>query len=240
MFDIIGAVTLTLGAVALVGILIAVGAPDRATRLRMALGATIWFALVVSLGAMGVFSLPAPLGTAAIGAAVMGPFVAGLVALARSRSARAFALGVPVAVLVAVNAGRLAGAFFVALYAAGRLPPTFALSAGWGDIAIGAAAIPLAWAIYRGLPGWRALALVWNTLGIADLVNAVTLGIGSAPDSPLRFMFEHPDSRAVTMLPWVMIPGFLVPIYALVHVALFARLAASAANLHKVPLEGAA
>jgi hypothetical protein len=157
-----------------------------------------------------------------------------------SQSARAFAHGYDPAVLIAANAGRLIGAFFLALYAAGRLPATFARSAGWGDIAVGALAIPLAWAVHRRAPGWRILALAWNTLGMADLITAVTLGVGSTSDSPLRFIFERPDSSAVTALPWVLIPGFLVPLYLMVHIAIFAQLAHRARSVDRLPVARAA
>jgi hypothetical protein len=63
--------------------------------------------------------------------------------LDHGRAARLFAnvqaVGVAVVVpvlIVAVHVGRLLGGFFLVLYAEGRLPATFALSAGWGDITI--------------------------------------------------------------------------------------------------------
>jgi hypothetical protein len=61
--------------------------------------------------------------------------------------------------------------------------------------------------------------------GAYCLLSAVTLGIGSAPNSPVRFIFERPDSGAIASLPWVLIPGILVPLYLLTHLAIFAQLA---------------
>jgi hypothetical protein len=61
-------------------------------------------------------------------------------------------------------------------------------------------------------------------LGFADLVTAVTLGIGSAPDSPVRFIYETPNSGAVASLPWVLIPAVLVPVYLITHLAIFVQL----------------
>jgi hypothetical protein len=127
--------------------------------------------------------------------------------------------------MVAVQAGRLLGAFFLLLHADGRLPWTFAAGAGWGDITIAALAVPLAWAVHRRTAGWWTATLIWNALGFLDLVGAVTLGIGSAPGSPLQFLNEHPDSGTMGTLPWLLVPGFLVPIYLLLHLAVFARLA---------------
>jgi hypothetical protein len=98
------------------------------------------------------------------------------------------------------------------------------LTAGWGDIAIAAAALPVAWAIHRQVSGWAAWTFAWNLLGFADLLTAVTLGVGSAPNSPVRFIFESPNSGAIASLPGVLIPGVLVPLYLLSHLAIFAQL----------------
>jgi len=239
MLDVLGAMTLTALAVLGVSALIVAGARDGAVRTRLALLAAAWFATIASLAAAGTFARPAGAGILAIGAAVAIPILAGLIAFANSRSVRSFALGAPLAVLVGVHAGRLLGGFFLALHAAGRLPATFALTAGWGDIFVGAAALPLAWAIYRRTPGWRPLALAWNALAMADLVTAVSLGVGSS-DFPLRFIFENPNSGAIATLPWAMIPGFLVPLFMLTHLAIFAQIAVSVPKADRLPLRSAA
>ena len=105
---------------------------------------------------------------------------------------------------------------------------------------VGATAVPLAWAIHRRAPGWRALALGWNALGLLDLATAVSLGVGSAAGSPLRFIFESPGSGAIVTLPWAMIPGFLVPVFMLVHLTVFAQLAVSVPKAERLPLRSAA
>jgi len=239
MLDVLGAMTLTALAVLGVSALIVAGARDGAGRARLALFAAAWFVTIASLAVAGTFARPAGAGILAIGAAVAVPILAGLIAFAISRSVRSFALGVPLAVLVGVHAGRLLGGFFLALHAAGRLPATFALTAGWGDILVGAAAGPLAWAIHCRTPGWRPLALAWNALAMADLVTAVSLGVGSS-DSPLRFIFESPSSGAIGTLPWAMIPGFLVPLFMLTHLAIFAQIAVSVPKVERLPLRSAA
>src|SRR5260370_41741715 len=89
---------------------------------------------------------------------------------------------------------------------------------------IGAPALPLAWAFIRFGARVRALVLLWNALGVADLVIALTLGPLSAP-GPLQVFVGPPDSSPMTALPWLIIPGFLVPCLMFVHVVIFARLA---------------
>lgn len=238
MLDMFGFIAFTAIAVMGVGALILAGARGGAARSGLALVAAAWFALIVSFAAAGLFARSAGVGTLAIGAAVVTPVILGLIGFARSQAIRGFAQGIPLDVLVGVHAGRLLGVFFLGLYATGRLPATFALAAGWGDIFVGATALPLAWAVRRRVAGWRSLTWAWNTIGTFDLVNAVALGVGSA-DSPLRFIFERPDSGAIGTLPWVLIPGFLVPVYLLTHLTLYARLA-GATKAESLPLRRAA
>jgi len=113
----------------------------------------------------------------------------------------------------------------VALYAAGRLPAPFAPSAGWGDIIAGVTAAPLAWSIARFGARVRTLTFLWNVFGAADLVAAVGLGALSTP-SPFQAFAGPPTSAIMTTLPWLIIPGFLVPILFFIHVVVFYRLLA--------------
>ena len=223
MLDIIGAISLT----ALFGICAAfllISSPiDARTRSRLATIAVIWFVIVGGLAAFGVFAADA-FGTMAIGLAVLVPVVFSLISAARSSFVRGVALEIPLALLVAIHAGRVLGVFFLLLLDAGRLPSTFALAAGWGDVIVGGTALPLAWLIHHRVAGWRTLTAAWNLFGTADLVTAVTLGIGSAPNSPVRFIFESSNTIAVATLPWVIVPAVLVPLYLVTHFAIFAQL----------------
>lgn len=229
MLDIVASIALTLLAVLIPFTVISASPAGRAQWRRLGIALAGWFAVVTILGAAGFF-LPEGGGTPAIGLAVALPVIAGIIAFRGSAVVRALAYDVPLEWLAAVHVGRLLGVFFLLLYASGRLPPTFALTAGWGDVGVAAMALPVAWYIHRRAAGWRTATLAWNTAGLADLLLAVTLGIGSAPDSPIRFIFEVPNSGMVTSLPWLMIPAFLVPLYLLTHLAIFARLPVQGAD----------
>ena len=78
---------------------------------------------------------------------------------------------------------------------------------------------------YTDASGWRTLVMAWNSVAFLDLVAAVTLGAGSAPDSPLRFLVETPTTAVMGALPWVLVPGLMVPLYMLTHAAIFAQIA---------------
>ena len=43
-------------------------------------------------------------------------------------------------------------------------------------------------------------------------------------------MFEQPGSGIMGTLPWFLIPGFLVPLYLITHLFIFARLLGATAN----------
>lgn len=164
MNDVIGAISLT----ALFGIccavLITVTPVDAAARSRLAVTAVLWFVGVGSLAAFGVFA-PAGAGASAIGLAILAPVGLSLYAASRPSTVRTVALDTPLAVLVALHAGRVLGIFFLLLFGAGRLPPTFAMTAGWGDIGVGITALPRFSAASRGggLSHWRGTCSVLST-----------------------------------------------------------------------------
>ena len=227
MLDILAAIGSTALAVVVVGTLVL--ARDESARIRATALATAWFAIVVALGAFGLF---APGGPATLLLGLLVP-----VGLATFAVAGLAAAEISPVTLVALNAGRLIGVSFLALLAAGRISPTFALSAGWGDILVGLTALPVARMIQRRSPGWRPVALAWNTVGTLDLVLALTFGVGSAP-GPLRFIFEAPGTGVVGTLPWLLIPAFLVPLYLIGHFALFGRIARLGAPQASRPARG--
>ena len=228
MLDVMGGITIAGVAVLLVAALARFAHLEAAQRRTLFVIAGVWFAAFAILGAAGLFMRPPGISTMLLGLGVLLPVLAGLVFLARSSTGRAIASRTPLAALVGLHVTRSLGVAFLALLAAGRLPRTFALTAGWGDIVVAATAIPVAWAVHRRTPGWRWVTAIWNTYAIADLVTAVTLGQGSTPGSPTRFIFESPGSGAITTLPWVMVPVFLVPFYFLIHLVIFRRLAVAA------------
>lgn len=182
-----------------------------------------WLIVVAALGATGALA-PDALGTLGLGVTVALPLALVILATIASPALRSAFAAIPLETLVGLNAVRVLGAFFVLLYGAHRLPAPFAPTAGWGDIVIGVTALPLAWAVGRGHSGWSSLALLWNLLGLVDLVTAIGLGVTSAEGSPIRLFYGEPGTAIMTDLPWVVIPAFLVPSLLLSHLAIFRRL----------------
>ncbi len=224
MFDILSTAELTVSASIAMVFLSWAMARTEGGRIAVLIALGAWFALVLAIGATGALS-PAGGGAPALGLAVVLPVAALVSAYFALPSVRNAMTTASLPALIAVHAIRLLGVTFLILYAKGRLPAPFAPSAGWGDVFIGATALPLAWAVARFGARVRPLVFLWNALGVADLVAAVTLGALSAP-GPLQVFVGPPDSSAMTSLPWLLIPGFLVPILLFVHVVIFTWLLA--------------
>ncbi len=95
----------------------------------------------------------------------------------------------------------------------GILDPAFAIPAGVGDILIGVTAIPFAFFLRKGYSWSKYALVVWNVLGIADLVNAVSLG-----------QLTSQDFGTMTTFPWILIPTVAVPTTLALHVITLYRL----------------
>jgi hypothetical protein len=189
----------------------------------------VWVGLIFGFGATGAFVVAAGTPPLRLFAAVAGPVIAFLIAYRWSAAVREFALMADLRLITATQAWRFGGFAFLALYAYGVLPGYFAWPAGLGDMAIGAAAPWMLVALARE-PGFAASRrfVTWNVLGILDLIVAVTV----AAAVPLLFpnVAGAISTAAMARLPLVLIPGFFVPGYLILHVIALAqaRRAASA------------
>jgi len=221
--DLIGSIELTASAAVVMAALSIGFGSNPLTRIRIAVWLGIWFVIVVILAATRALYYEHGLGTPGLGLAVALPIAILCITVTRIESLRENFHRVPLWLLVAVHTVRLLGVSFIILFAAGRLPAPFAPVAGWGDIFVGETAIPVAWLVYRQTVNARALVWIWNVIGIADLIAAIGLGATSSP-GPARLIFAEPSSAIMTTLPWLLIPGFLVPLLITVHVGIFVRL----------------
>jgi hypothetical protein len=132
-------------------------------------------------------------------------------------------------ILIAVHTWRIAGIAFLWGMTQGILDPAFAIPAGVGDILIGVTAIPFAIFLWRGYSWSKYAVVVWSVLGIADLVNAVTLGV-----------ITNPDFRTSTMttFPWILVPTVAVPTALILHgITLYRLRNWVPKQAHRKPLE---
>jgi hypothetical protein len=190
-----------------------------ASRVTLIVGIVLalWLALVFVLGARGAFERPAGTPPLPIFFGVTLPLVTFLAAYRTSSDFRRFVLNLDQQLALGLQAWRFGGLGFLALMTYNVLPGLFAWPAGLGDIAIGATAPVLILAIARHPHVVTSrLFVIWNLLGILDLVVAVgagTLvswsGIGA----------ERANIAPMAQLPLLLIPAFLVPGFVMLHIA---------------------
>jgi hypothetical protein len=170
-----------------------------------------WLLSVLLASALQVFRTdpsrpPIPLGLAAlVPIAIFGVW------FATSNGFRGFTQSLNPRSLTIVQSWRILGYVFLVLSAYRILPAFFALPAGWGDIFIGATAPFVAMRLTSA--EHRASFLVWQALGILDLVTAIALG------TTARLIEPHGvATSAMTVLPLSLIPTFAVPLLFILHV----------------------
>jgi hypothetical protein len=225
-FDILSSIELTISAAIVISMAaLSLKAPGQRLPLVGAFGA--WFVWVVGLGASGAITNGGAIGLPGLGVSVAGPIVFLFFWVRRSDRLRSELLDAPMTRLITMNVVRILGVSFLLLYAHGRVSSTFAHTAGWGDILIGLAAWPLAKLVQSRGPSSAPWVYGWNLLGLIDLALAIGLGVTSA-DGPLHLIHESPGSNIMTTLPWILIPGFLVPLLSCSHLAIFFKLRARA------------
>ncbi|HYT53619.1 MAG TPA: hypothetical protein VEQ38_02815 [Verrucomicrobiae bacterium] len=184
----------------------------------VALGLAVWFVLVVSLGAGEVFVTPSEAPPLALLIAVTAPILVFLAASWVSQPFRKFVFATDLRFMTAIQAWRIGGFSFLALYLYGILPGYFAWPAGLGDMMIGITAPWIIAALMRR-PSFAAsnTFVAWNVFGILDLVIAV--GMGALGPLFLGSNIVGPDATAaMSRLPLVLVPAFFVPIFIILHV----------------------
>lgn len=182
------------------------GAARRRAVATAAAGAAIWMGGTWAVAASGVLrqweATPPPFGL----------FVAAILALAALMSLTSYgdrlARGLPIWVLVAVQGFRLPLELAMhAMYERGVMPVQMSYSGRNFDILTGISALLVAWLVRTGRGG-RRLVVAWNVLGLALLVNVVTVAILSTP----RFRVFGDDRLNVwvTYPPFVWLPAVMV------------------------------
>jgi hypothetical protein len=171
----------------------------------------VWFLLSFSLSALRVFMNATNSVGFAVAIGASAPILLFFLWYAVSSQFRQFTNSLSPGALTYLQSWRIAGLLFVTLQIYGILPALFALPAGYGDLFIGATA-PLV-ALKLANPNRRGIFILWQLLGIVDLVAAVGLGV------TVRFIHpQGPSMLAMTVLPLSLIPTFLVPLFLIFHV----------------------
>jgi hypothetical protein len=182
----------------------------------------LWLGLIFLLGAQGAFVGRAGSPPLPIFFGVTIPLVVFFAAYFGWNAFRAMVLGADLRLVAAIQGWRWAGLGFLSLYAHGVLPGLFALPAGLGDMAIGVSA---PW-IVLGLIRHPAFVIsrrfvIWNIMGIVDLVVAVSMG--AICSGFLPGITGNVTTGPMAQLPLVLVPAYLVPLFIMLHVTALAR-----------------
>jgi hypothetical protein len=125
--------------------------------------------------------------------------------------------------LVSVHLTRFVGFYFLALHARGALPWAFAVPGGWGDVVVASAALLLVLLVRPDTPPGRRAYLVWNVLGLLDIVGVVL--------TAARLAFQDPASMSALLeLPLSLLLTLIVPLIVATHVWMLGRLAPGSAE----------
>lgn len=106
------------------------------------------------------------------------------------------------------------------LYQEGIVPVQMTYAGRNFDIVTGITAALLGWWLLRERRPPRALVLAWNVLGLALLVNIVTIAVLSTP-VPFRAFLEGPPNTLPSVFPFVWLPSFLVQMALAGHLLVF-------------------
>ena len=179
----------------------------------------IWLALTALLAWRGEFIQPDAKTTPPVGINLVVVFAGLAASLAGSPTLRRLLANQRN--LIRLNVWRLEGFVFLLLAANGQMPWLWALPSGIGDVLIGSTAF---WVASRlDSPGGTRRAVIFNVLGLVDLIVAVGLGI-TTNAGPAQLFLTTPTSELVTHFPLALVPTFLVPLAFAVHIVSLSQL----------------
>lgn len=182
-----------------------------------------WLSVIITLAAQGVFHAPPQTPPLAIlGAIGLPPLVFALL-LRYVDAFRRQILAIDPVWLTAVQGLRIVGGAFLFLAAFGHLPNLFAMPAGWGDVLV---AVLAPFVTARLARDRTFLTSPWfrrfHFLGMLDFVGAIGSGLLARGTFPA--LAGPVTTTALGELPLIVIPGFAVPLWICLHLAVFAQI----------------
>ena len=199
--------------------------PSRLSTVRAVTGLAllVWLVAAIVGGTTGLVNRPGQPPVILLSFIVV-PIALGCVAYGFSPPLRAWTDRLSLTWIVGLHTWRFVGFGFVSAWLFGRLPAGFAIPEGLGDVLAAAGALALLPSLRRGTVS-RTWLLVWNTFGLVDLLSALTVGVLYS-NGPLGVLSRGGVTTELMLtFPVSLIPTFLVPLFILLHLLTFARLA---------------
>jgi hypothetical protein len=183
-----------------------------------------WLVASIIFSVLGLFNRPKQPPTF-FGLFLAGPILGFLAAYAVSRRAQEALFALPLWLITATHSLRLVGIAFVMAALTRELAPQFGWLGGGGDILSAVISIPLALSLYqKRYPKWLRLRFIaWNIFGLLGLLLSVTLGLLYSTSAMGILSDPVSNTRALSFLPYSLMPTFYVPILILLHLLALRR-----------------
>lgn len=197
----------------------AAGRPDRGPLIVLALVLVFWLTVPAALARQGLLDRYSPAPPPVFLLIVV--IAVGTVVLAFSKFGSRLVATIPLAGLVGYQAFRVPLEWVLhRLYSEGVIPVQMTYAGRNFDIVTGGLAAVLALWLWTGRRAAPWLVLAWNVLGLALLVNIVTIAILSTP-VPFRSFMNEPANLLPSTFPYVWLPTFLVQAALFGHLLVF-------------------
>lgn len=188
------------------------------------LGIGLWFILILVASISEIFAYSSGQPPVLVLMAVTMPVLLYAVLYYSNSVFRAWVLALDIRRLVLLHSWRMIGMGFIFLFFQDRLPALFAFPAGLGDAMAAIGAVILGITLYENRePVPRRRIWLWNAFGLIDFIIAVSLGVLTRTNEIL-YVEGQAGSDIMGSFPLVMIPGFFVPFYIIIHLVIFAQL----------------
>ena len=179
------------------------------TRTGLAVLLAAWFSFIFTLSQSDTqLALTASGGHRRVLLALFTPAFASLLLLG-SQTVRTILDKIPQHQLIGFQGMRTLGFIFLVLTDMGYVSSTFGVAAGIEDVTVGVFALYAAYALLRGRPGGRSIAIAANVVGLLDATMALVLGLfvvpaeSFAPHIVARIMF---------------VPSYVVALFLVAHI----------------------
>ncbi len=160
---------------------------------------------------------------------LLAPIVAWILFITRTRCGKTLALSLPIQILIGLQVFRVGvEIFLVKLWELGQVPQMMTYHGANFDIFVGLSAPLVAYLLSKNLISNK-IAILWNWVGIAILVNVVGRGILTTPGI-FNFLKDDFPNTAIVTFPFTYIAILMVPLAISLHIFSIRNLWASAPN----------
>jgi hypothetical protein len=126
----------------------------------------------------------------------------------------------PASLLIGVQVIRLVGGVFLLVWLSREVTqPWFNVEAGSVDVLVGVTTLPVAWWVSSGWSVAIAAGVVWNLVGLVDVVLAIAISATVKGAGPMSYLVSHNTLVVAAFRPTILgIVAFGVPLAIMLHV----------------------